>query len=349
MKEANFYPGPSRVFANIPEYIYEAYMEGIMSINHRSAEFMHLMEETIRTVKDRLQIPADYTFVFTSSATECWEIIAQSLTRTQSQHFFNGAFGQKWAEYAGYLTKVNQIRFDPNEELPTHLLDAKSDVICVTHNETSNATAVDMNLLRVLRANSSGRVIAVDATSSIGGVELDYRAADVWFGSVQKCLGLPAGMGIMLLSPRAVKAAETIGENKHYNSLVKLLENAARNQTSYTPNVLDIYLLYRTQRLSKGIVATQEKLTERYVAYEQLFAKAPGVSFLIENKAVRSKTVLALKADHVLKLHAEAKDRGIVLGNGYGAWKSSTFRIANFPAIKSKEVEKLHEFFTRKL
>jgi phosphoserine aminotransferase len=31
------------------------------------------------------------------------------------------------------------------------------------------------------------------------------------------------------------------------------------------------------------------------------------------------------------------------LGNGYGKWKNSTFRIANFPAIEEFEITKLKE------
>jgi phosphoserine aminotransferase len=51
-------------------------------------------------------------------------------------------------------------------------------------------------------------LIAVDATSSMAGVELDWQSADIWFASVQKCFGLPAGMAVMVCSPRALQYAE---------------------------------------------------------------------------------------------------------------------------------------------
>lgn len=346
MKSANFYPGPSRVYSNITEYIYEAYMDGVMSINHRSEEFMTLLRETKAIMRDRLLIPDSYEIVFTSSATECWEIIAQSLTQRASQHFYNGAFGEKWASYAGALTETIRTQFEPNEILPTGAVE-NADVYCVTQNETSNGTQVSMASMRMFREEISGKIIAVDVTSSFGGIKLEYELADIWYGSVQKCLGLPAGMGFMILSPFAIQKAEQIGENKHYNSLVRILENAAKDQTSYTPNVLDIYLLNRTQKASRGIEYIHEKLTSRHKAYAELFAKTEDVGFLIENQAVRSATVLALKTASPGKIRSKAAERGIILGNGYGPWKGSTFRIANFPAIKSKEVEKLLSFFAK--
>lgn len=349
MNQANFYPGPSRVYSNITEYIYEAYKDGFMSVNHRSEQFMGLLRDTKAMMREKLLIPDNYEILFTSSATECWEIIAQSLTVKGSQHFFNGAFGDKWASYAEQLGYVTRVHFGINEKLPTGDIssDADADVLCVTQNETSNATMVSMDSMKMLRVENEGKLIAVDVTSSFGGVKLDYSLADIWYGSVQKCLGLPSGMGFMILSPQAVNAAENIGENKHYNSLVRLLENAAKDQTSYTPNVLGIYLLYRTQKISKGIDYVEEKLQHRMKAYNELFDKIDEINFLIENEKVRSSTVLALTTAQPEKIKSKALDRGIVLGSGYGPWKKSTFRIANFPAIKTKEVEKLMAFFAR--
>src|SRR5688572_22240560 len=95
----SFYPGPSRVHDEIPQYVKEAYKKGILSINHRSDGFMEISEKTIGLLREKLNIPKDYTVFYTSSATECWEIIAQSLVTKKSHHIFNGSFGQKWFEY----------------------------------------------------------------------------------------------------------------------------------------------------------------------------------------------------------------------------------------------------------
>ncbi len=41
-----FAPGPSKVYDKLPEYFQEAYQQGILSANHRSAVFMDLYKDT---------------------------------------------------------------------------------------------------------------------------------------------------------------------------------------------------------------------------------------------------------------------------------------------------------------
>ncbi|MFT7030006.1 MAG: phosphoserine aminotransferase [Marinoscillum sp.] len=344
MMEANFYPGPSRVYASIPSYLKEAYDKGILSLNHRSDGFMELLELTKVELRNKLLIPADYEIVFTSSATECWEIIAQSLTVKASQHFFNGSFGEKWASYASHITETKLTHFGINDIFPTGDIAAGVDVLCVTQNETSNATQVAMSSLKMLRTENQDKLIAVDVTSSVGGAFLDFSLADVWLASVQKCFGLPAGLGIMILSPKAMEVAGKVNQRGHYNSLTWILENAAKNQTAYTPNVMGIYLLYRTQQAAAGIQTIAQKLADRKSTYEKLVGETEGIDHLVTNEKVRSQTVLALTSGDVIALKGKAKSAGIVLGSGYGPWKGSTFRIANFPAIEDQEVNQLIQF-----
>jgi phosphoserine aminotransferase len=114
-------------------------MEGILAFNHRSEPFMELMAKTKKTLYDKLDVPKDYKIVFLSSATECWEVIAQSVVKEHSQHFYNGAFGQKWAKYTQKLGKeTTQTEFDIQEALPFKKLRPEANTICVTQNKTSN-------------------------------------------------------------------------------------------------------------------------------------------------------------------------------------------------------------------
>lgn len=348
MKILNFYPGPSRVYPNITEYIYEAYMEGIMSINHRSDAFMELMADTKAELRTKLLIPADYQIIFLSSATESWEVISQSLVQKKSQHFYNGSFGEKWMITAAQFHEVTDSPFIIEGKLPTELVDSEAEVICITQNETSNGTQVDMDTIAKIRSNHSDKLIALDVTSSLGGVKLDFSLGDIWYASVQKCLGLPAGMGLMVLSPASQNRIKEVNERQHYNSLANILDHAEKNQTQYTPNVLGIYLLNRTQKKSKGIEVIEKKLSKRAKFYYEVFSDCDGFKPLVNDSALRSKTVIALTHPKPHKVIKEAESKNIVLGKGYGPWKESTMRIANFPAIRTKEIEKLFKFFNQK-
>ncbi|MTI21658.1 alanine--glyoxylate aminotransferase family protein [Fulvivirga sp. RKSG066] len=347
----SFYPGPSKVYEQIPKYVKDAYADGVMSINHRSEEFMKISSSTISLLKEKLFIPEDYTVFFASSATECWEIITQSLIDNTSYHFFNGAFGEKWFEYTKKLHKLSiGYRFNIEAELKIGDMDLSSEkgMICITQNETSNGTRVSTKRIAKVRKQYPNHLIAVDATSSMGGVELKFADADVWYASVQKCFGLPAGMAVMICSPQAIKKALEINERKHYNSLPFMIDKMQDWQTTYTPNVLNIYLLQRVLQKVKPIDEVHKKLKTRLKKHLKTVDKLKGMKLLVKNPRVRSHTVVPVSGEPELikRVKQKAKDEGFLLGNGYGSHKENTFRIANFPAIKAKEMKALHEFLT---
>ncbi|MBX2964464.1 MAG: alanine--glyoxylate aminotransferase family protein [Cyclobacteriaceae bacterium] len=344
----SFYPGPSRIYSKVPRYLQDAGNEGIMSINHRSNEFVNLSCKTVSLLREKLFIPEDYTIYFVSSATECWEIIAQSIIEKDSIHLFNGAFGKKWYEYTRKLKPEAQAYpFAIQEPLKAKSF-ATGEVICITQNETSNGTQVSNKIIQSFRKKNPNHLIAVDATSSMAGIKLDFSLADIWFASVQKCFGLPAGLAVMICSPAALKRAQLVDKRLHYNSLLFMDDMMQQYQTSYTPNVLDIYLLMRVMESVKPIDKINKTIKGRFKKWEKFFdAKSEKLKILITNKTVRSHTVLTLEAQPnvvVTQLKAEARKAGFILGEGYGDLKSTTFRIANFPAIQRKEIARLIDF-----
>lgn len=344
----SFYPGPSKVYEQVPSFVNAAHKQGILSVNHRSEPFMKMVKQCQKLLRKKLEIPQDYSIFFTSSATESWEIIAQSLTREQSFHIYNGSFGEKWFHYTKKLKpKSTALTFDPGAPLNIQKLRVpiKAEVVCLTQNETSNGTQVTNKILSDIRKKYPRKVLAVDVTSSMAGVFLDFNQADLWFASVQKCFGLPAGLGLLVCSPRALAEAKKIGENDHYNSLLFMQENMEKYQTSYTPNVLSIYLLMKVMKTVPGIRKVDEKTQHRHHQWMDFLNDLHGLRPLIRRKTVQSHTVIALagKADMIAKIKKQLHKAGFIVGNGYGNLKETTLRIANFPAIKDKEIKGLQK------
>jgi phosphoserine aminotransferase len=336
-----FYPGPSKVYPQVAQYLQDAFAEGILSVNHRSPECMEITRGAIEGLHEKLNIPVDYHVYFISSATEAWEIITQSLTRQKSLHFYNGAFGEKWADYAEKLvSEVERIPFELNEVPELQGFNNFKDVVCITQNETSNGTQIKD--LAPFRKAFPEAIIAVDATSSLGGIELNFNDGDVWFASVQKCFGLPAGMAIMICSPRAIERAVEINDRKFYNSLLFIHDNFQKFQTHYTPNVLSIYLLNKIMLKVDNISIISETIKQRANKWYDFFA-SKGMKCVAQNPAIRSDTVITIEgmAEEIQAIKMLTKAQGITIGNGYSSWKNTTFRIANFPAIENFEIEAL--------
>lgn len=348
----SFYPGPSRIYDDIPRYVRAASRKGILSMNHRSDEFMKLMEKTVLLMKEKLDIPSSYAIYFTSSATECWEIVAQSLIKQKSIHIHNGAFGAKWFDYTKKLKPdAVEVTFDKEQLLDPSITFSDGDVICITQNETSNGTQVSPETIASIRKNNPQHLVAVDATSSMGGVHLNFKAGDVWLASVQKCFGMPAGLGIMICSPAAIARLTELKESAHYNSLTLIHDMMKKWQTSCTPNVLGIYLLMRVLKKVKPIDEVHARLASRMQGWELLFAHGEKLKPLVSNKAARSITVMAVRGEEsaIAQLKRKAEKAGFLLGEGYGTLKKGTFRIANFPALKRKEIRALMEFVYKKV
>ena len=214
-----FAPGPSKVYDALPQYMQDAYDQGILSANHRSGAFMHLYQETEELMRDKLHMPDDYKLLFTSSATENWEIISQSIVEQSSFHIYSGSFGKKWAEFAKHIIPTTgSLKLEANQALDVAGLEIAEDfdLIAITQNETANATQVSMSVLEAIAEKYPEKMIAVDTTSSMGGIELDFTLADIWYGSVQKCFGLPAGLGSLILSPKAIEKSQRKGEKGRY-------------------------------------------------------------------------------------------------------------------------------------
>ncbi|WP_373400338.1 aminotransferase class V-fold PLP-dependent enzyme [Algoriphagus halophilus] len=347
-----FAPGPSKVYDSLPTYLQDAYQEGILSANHRSSAFMNLYQETESLMREKLHMPDDYKLLFTSSATENWEIITQSLVEKASFHIYSGSFGKKWIGFAKHINPATDgIKIEANQAIDVAGLEVSEefDLIALTQNETANATQVPMSVIGAIKEKYPEKMIAVDTTSSMAGIELDFSLADVWYASVQKCFGLPAGLGILILSPKAIEKCAAKGESGRYNSLSFMLENAEGYQTHYTPNVLGIYLLSRVLKDLEEIQHIDANLRERMLQLESCIAHTNSLRMLVDNSETRSVTVLAVAGPEELiaTVKKEAEKEGMQLGSGYGPLKPTSFRIANFPAITNDEMDKLKSFLSK--
>ena len=339
----NFYPGPSKLYPQVKNILTQAFDSGMLSCNHRSAEGMQLITDALSITKKHLNVPADYHLYFTSSATECWEIVAQSLLRGKVQFLYNGAFGKKWFKHAvlnpssGSNLQLRGSRFELNQTISEIEIDGDNSAICMVSNETSNGTQISNNEIHVLRNNNPNSLICIDATSGLGGRDFELKNGDIWFGSTQKCLGLPAGLGIMIASPRAIEKAIEINDKNYYNSLLTIHENFEKSQTHYTPNMLGIFTLKCLLQTLDNVSSIAKKNKDRSQVLYAALSEIPSLKLLVANPETRSEIVISCLYPNPKALITAFQSKGITLGKGYGEWLETTFRIANFPAILDEE------------
>jgi len=338
MAKFNFQPGPSQTASNFSIWVQKALDANFLSNYHRSKQFSEVYQSIYELFHIKLKLPKNFELYFVPSASEAWNLTAKSLIFTKAFFYFNGNFGKKWYEYVSdEMSFATPISFDVNE-LP--IIQERSEAfIGVVHTETSNGSELPTKFFKELREKNPNSCIVVDATASLGGVDLPWSEADVWFASVQKCLGLPPGMAVLLVNQNAIQRAIKKNWN-YYNGIINLSKNFKKWQTPNTPNLLNIWCL--NERLKEiPDISTIEKVL---VSRKNMFLKSFTNLKLVSSKYTAT-TVWAFETENPQEIIHKAYQQGIILGAGYGNWKNNSFRIANFPSIQNESWLKVHSFF----
>ncbi len=310
---------------------------------------MEIFRETRTVLSEVLNLPDGYEIFFTSSATEIWERIIQNLIVKSSHHFVNGSFSKRFFDFTNdYGLKSTQTLTEGGNEFKNWEVPEAAELISVTMNETSIGYTFDNVKLRELRERFPEKIISLDIVSISPAVKIDFSLVDTAYFSVQKCFGLPAGLGVWIVNNKV----QEIANNKKsknaltgsYHSISSLKKYADKDQTPETPNVLNIYLLARVANdmLQRGISMIQNETIYKSTLLYQLFEDHPALNPYIIDAKNRSKTVCVANVNGGNdKLLHHLSSKGMILGKGYGSFKNEHIRIANFPTHSKEQVELL--------
>ncbi len=345
----NFTPGPSQLYFTVEGHARQAFRDGIPSITHRSKQFEHIYQSVKDGLRALLGFPDFFHVVFTGSATEVWERSIENLVEEKSLHFVNGSFSARYFEIARQLgRKPEKEEVTEGLGFNEYVKQGNPELIALTHNETSTGVSLPTEFIHSFRHTHPDALVVVDAVSSLPYPSFDYNSIDSVFFSVQKAFGLPAGLGVWLLNDKCVARAElllakgrTIGS---YHSIPSLVSLAKKNQTPETPNVLGIYLLskvledFNRRGIHQIRKETEYKAAILYQALEQSKVASP----FVHNTAFRSNTVMVAQCDgHTESIAKALAAQGMQPGDGYGKFKSTQLRFANFPTHSKEQYEQL--------
>lgn len=356
MKYTYFTCGPSQLYPTVFRHLQIAFDKGIPSLSHRSKTFQQIYKSTQDRLRKLMSIPQSHKIFFLSSSLESMERILENCVEKYSFHFVNGAFSSKFYQFAELLKK-RPLKYEvANGEGYSFFnlkADKKSELICVTQNETSMGVSVPLNFIDKLKTDFL-QLIAVDVVTSAPYVRIDFSKIDIVFFSVQKGFGLPAGMGVLIVNKKAIERAQILRRKGYnvgsYHSFSSLLEKDSIFQTPETPNVMGIYLLGQVCKdmLKKGIKSIREETEEKSKMVYDFFDNHPKYKPFIKNPNYRSKTTIAIDVmGDTNKIVKKLKSKGIVVSSGYGEYKESQIRIANFPAHSMRDFTNLIKLVAR--
>ena len=350
-KKIFFTPGPSALYFTVEMHLKEAMRDQVMEINHRSAQAESYFQTAVENLKELMAIPEDYAIVFLSSATEIWERQLQNLVIEKSHHFTYGAFSQRFYDFAEKLLlqpSQSQSEYGSLPEIDLGQIPEDTELISMALNETSTGVSFPVEDIDQIRKERPQALIAVDGVSAFPVIDIDFSKVDSAYFSVQKCFGLPAGLGVWILSPRAVEKAQQKSALGHsigaYQAIPNLIKNAAKNQTTFTANVLDIFLLSKvtSDMLEKGIDVIRREANYKAALLQHSAEEHPLLSHFVDRKGIRSKTVVVANTNVPSgQIIDYMNQRGLVIGDGYGPYKGKQIRMASFPTHSKEQIELL--------
>lgn len=357
MKNIYFTIGPTVNHPNLLEYLNAASKNDIFSISHRSSTFLGIYKSAVSQLKKLMGIPKSYHVFFLSSSLEAMERIIENTVFRHSFHIINGTFSKKFYEIA-LLTKKypfkKELKTDSDYDFSKIQVPEKAELICITQNETSNGIAINPLQINIIKDLYPDKLIAVDIVSSAPNVRIDFEKIDMAFFSVQKGFGLPAGQAALVINEKALSKARVLQKNGErigsYHNFLSLAEKESINQTPETPNVLSIYLLSKVtgEFIKKGLKNIRRETDRKAGMIYDYFDLHKKFKPYVNNMALRSKTTIVIDVrGQSKKIIRYLKDKGIIVGAGYGENKANHIRIANFPSHTLSHVKKLLSAFDK--
>ncbi len=355
MRKTYFTPGPAELFPTVEKHYKDAFELQLGSISHRSQSFRDIYKHTTEQLRILMNIPETHGIFFTGSATEIWERLIQNTVEHESFHLVNGSFSKKFYDFSVELNKYAHKLEKPfgegfdNAEI---VVPEYAELICATANETSSGVQMRPAEIHKLKRANKDKFICVDMVSSAPHPDLDFNTVDSAMFSVQKSFGMPAGLGCWIVNPAMLEKAERMKTHENqvgtYHSLPSLFKNFAKYETPETPNILGIYVLGKVAEDMNAIgIDTIRKQTEKKAKMLYEFAdKSDFLEVFVKNPEHRSQTVVVVNVKEksaVNIIKQVQNDVNMVIGSGYGDFKDTQLRIANFPAVSLGQVEKLIE------
>ncbi len=350
-KKIFFTPGPSALYFTLESHLKQALKEQVAEINHRSVQAGSYFKEASDNLRSLMNIPKDYHIFFLSSANEIWERLIQNCIINHSSHLSYGAFSQRFREFAiKWGIDAQEVSAEPGS-IPKDFVDQihlDTELIGLTLNETSTGVTFPQEKIYEIRDNFPNALIAVDGVSAFPAIDLDFSKVDSAYFSVQKCFGLPAGLGVWIVNNRCVAKAEVKLEKGlsigAYQALPNLVKNAANSQPTYTTNVLNVYLLAKVtaDMLEKGIDVIRRETNYKAALLQHMVTKHTGLDHFVQSPELRSKTVVVANTKVDSSQWVEAlSQKGFIIGKGYGSFRKDQIRIASFPTHSKELIELL--------
>jgi aspartate aminotransferase-like enzyme len=344
IKEYLMIPGPTPV----PDSVLSKM--AMPMINHRGKEFAQILKDVTEKMKKVYLTKGDVILLTASGSGGMESAVVNFLSPGDKAIFcVTGAFGDRWAKMGKvYGADVIRIETPVGEGVTPEIIEDNLKknpgvkAVYVTHNETSTTITNDLSKIGEI-AHKYGAIVAVDAVSSLGAIELrmDEWQLDVVVTASQKALMTPPGLAFVAVSERAWELHKSAKMPRFYFDLGEAKRMAENGETPFTPAVSQVFAIDTALDLllSEGLENSwnRHKLLGKAVREG---VKALGLKLLAKEEFASNAVTGVYPPEGVPAddLRRKVKARGVTLAGGQGALKGKIFRIGHIGYILDTDI-----------
>ena len=345
-----FTPGPGDVDEDVLESL------STPVIRHYGPEWMEIYNETQGLLKQVFKTNNEIFFV-PGAASALMDMAIGSLLATGEKVIVgdNGFFGERLALIArGYGLQPITLKaplgkaFDPQDLHSLLQQHPDARVVALVHHETGTTVLNPLHELAQM-AYKAGRVVVVDAVSSLGGtdVRVDEWGIDICVTTPNKCLEAVPGIGFISVSPRAWELVDSHAQVNHgwYLNL-KTWRQYAIEWGAWHPTPVTLptnTILAARTSLQKivgiGLEAHFEKYRWASQAVRQGLRAIGYEMFVDDTHASPIVTGVSKRAEFELAEMSKwlVEQRGIAVGGGLGELSGKIFRVGHLGKANTRE------------
>ncbi len=335
-------PGPTP----IPDRLLRAMHRA--SEDHRSSAFPAFTRSILSRLPQVVNQTTGEHFVFPSSGTGMWEAALVN-TLDPGSRLLAVRFGQfshlfiQTARNLGYVVDVIEVPWGEaaSPELIEQALAADVDHaiqgVLLVHNETATGVTSDIGAVRAaMNRAQHPALLFVDGVSSIASLDFQFDAwgVDCSIAGSQKGFMLPAGLGILGMSEKALSRVATTRTPRSYFDLRPMIDQNARGYFPYTPALSLLFGLDEalTMLLEEGMPAVAARHRRMAIGVRAAVA-AWGLRECAKRPAIASNTLTAVVMpdgfDAATVIDLAFKRYDVSLGAGLGELSGKVFRIGH--------------------
>jgi len=331
---------------------------GVKTASHVAPEFITVFGRALKRLREVCLAPSAQPFVVSGSGTLAMELAVANLVEPGERALVvnTGYFSDRMALLlTRYGAEVTQVRCAPGEApdvaaVESALADGRFKVMTVTHVDTSTGVLAPVEPL-VRAAGRHGVLSVVDGVCATAGETFhqDAWGADVYLTASQKAIGVPPGLALLTVSPRAMaawRARKTPVRSLYadFGEWLPIMEAYEAGRPSYfaTPAVnlvcaLDVSL---GQILREGMEARFTRHRRMAQAFRAAW-RALGLKTLPVSESVTAHTLSALyyPAGVDAGVIARVREQGVVLAGGlHPELKTRYFRVGHMNVVGPGDV-----------